>query len=118
MRFGPDQRDRRRRPRQPLSGFLRILWDNGSGAEHPARAQIVDVSSEGLRLRVEDRIPVRAQVSCNDPTLGIAGRGTVRYCIFVKGKYEIGLEFTGGTGWGKESAKAGKSHPVLEVTRS
>jgi hypothetical protein len=54
----------------------------------------MDVSVSGLRLRLDGKIPLRAFVTCNDRTLGICGRATVRYRNLVKGKYEIGLEFT------------------------
>jgi len=85
---------------------MRILWDDGSGREHPARAEIADISVNGMRLKVDERIPLRAYVICNDPKLGVSGRGSVRHCNFVKGKYVIGLEFSGGTGWREPSNEA------------
>ena len=35
----------------------------------------------------------------NHHKLGVSGRGTVRYCRSAKGQYEIGVEFSNGTGW-------------------
>jgi hypothetical protein len=78
---------------------MRILWQDGDGRDHVSRAHIVNVSVVGLQLQVDERIPLRSVVSCNDEFLKIRGNGTVRYCSFAKGKYQIGLEFSGGTGW-------------------
>ena len=86
----------RRHTRRAISGTLRIMWEE-NGRELIANAQIVDVSDSGARLRVDSRIPVRSFVTCNDRVLGICGRGSVRYCDLVKGKYEIGIEFTSGS---------------------
>ena len=64
-----------------------------------SEAQIENVSRLGAQLRVAKKIPVRSYVTCNDEKLGIRGRASVRYCNFVKGKYEIGPEFTSDNGW-------------------
>jgi len=95
--------DLRRETRHPLQGVLRILWENGEGREVISRAQVVDVSLSGLKL-IDDRIPIRTYVSCNKPRLGLCGRGSVRYCHFAKGKFDVGIEFTGGSGWRPPSA--------------
>ena len=91
--------DLRRETRHPLQGSLRILWENSDGRERISRAQVVDVSPSGLKLRLEEKIPIRTYVSCNEPKLGLCGRGSVRYCHFAKGKFDVGIEFTGGSGW-------------------
>src|SRR5438093_1209497 len=95
--------DLRREARYPLNGLLRILWEDSDGREVISKAQIVDVSVSGMKLRVEDKIPVRTYISCNEPRLGVCGRGSVRYCNFAKGKFVVGIEFTGGTGWREPS---------------
>ena len=89
----------RRDTRTVVSGTLRILWEDTAGKERISQAQIVNVSASGAQLRLHEKIPVRAYVTCNDTKLGIRGRASVRYCNFVKGKYEIGLEFTSENGW-------------------
>jgi c-di-GMP-related signal transduction protein len=89
----------RRKMRHAASGTLRILWEDSTGRERVSNAQLQNVSVNGLRLQTIDQIPVRAYVTCNDVKLGISGRGSVRYCNFTKGKYLIGVEFAGGTGW-------------------
>lgn len=89
----------RRHTRDPINGSLRILWEDAEGHEHVSRASIVDISPGGIGLRCDEAIPLRSPISCNDEKLGIRGRGTVRHCTYVKGKYQIGVEFSGGTGW-------------------
>jgi hypothetical protein len=64
-----------------------------------SNARVVEVSVSGLKLRLEHALPVRSFIVCNDRKLGVAGGGTVRYCIMSKGKYEVGVEFSAGTGW-------------------
>ncbi len=73
--------------------MVRILWEDDKGRERVSNATIVNRSTNGLKLRLDEKIPVRSYVACNEPVLGIAGRASVRYCIYSKGKYEIGLEF-------------------------
>jgi hypothetical protein len=91
--------DSRRDVRYPVSGMLRILWNDSTGRERVSNAKVIDVSAAGLKLALDEAVPVRSYVTCNDELLGIRGTGSVRYCIFVRGRYELGLEFGGGTGW-------------------
>jgi len=91
--------DARRKVRHAASGALRILWEDSTGRERVSNARLKNVSANGLQLQVDEKIPIRASVSCNDPKLGISGTGSVRYCDFSKGKYLIGIEFPNGTGW-------------------
>jgi hypothetical protein len=55
-------------------------------------------------LLISQKIPLLSYVRCHDPKLGISGGGCVRYCNYFKGKYLIGVEFRGGTGWSGPSA--------------
>jgi len=89
----------RRQVRYSASGELRLRWQERSGRERVVAATIMNVSAEGLQLRISEPISARSLVSCDDPKLHISGRGTVRYCHFIKGEYLIGVEFRGGTGW-------------------
>src|SRR5512133_3485594 len=102
---GPRRSEARRHPRFPIEGALHVLFQDSSGRERVCNAKIVDVSVSGVRLRMDDRIPERSFLTCNDRKLGISGRGVVRYCIFVKGKYEVGVEFSSGTGWHEPGEK-------------
>ncbi len=89
----------RRDTRTAVNGSLRILWEDSAGKERISQATIVNVSPRGALLRLDEKIPVRSYVTCNDERLGIRGRASVRYCNFAKGKYEIGLEFNNDNGW-------------------
>jgi hypothetical protein len=86
----------RRHVRNPANGMIRLLWEDSNGRERVTNATIVNVSANGVKLRLDEKIPVRSYIACNDPVLGIAGRASVRYCIFSKGKYDVGLEFADG----------------------
>jgi len=85
--------------RVPATGILRLLWQDEEGRDHISQGHLVEMSAGGLSLRLDDRIPARTYVACNDPVLGISGRGSIRYCTFAKGKYLIGIEFARGSGW-------------------
>jgi hypothetical protein len=91
--------DTRRHTRHPIDGMIRILWEDSDGRERVSYATIVNVSANGAKLRLDEKIPVRSYIACNDVLLGIVGRASVRYCNFSKGKYEIGLEFVSGSGF-------------------
>ncbi len=98
------QRNSRREARHLTEGSIRIRWEDESGNERVATAQLENVSTSGLHLRMPDRIAVGALVSCYDSQIGISGTGCVRYCNTSRGKYLVGLEFTNGTGWRKGSS--------------
>jgi hypothetical protein len=93
--------DTRRHARHPVDGMIRILWEDSDGRERVSNAMIVNASANGVKLRLDEKISVRSYVACNDVSLGIVGRASVRYCVFSKGKYEIGLEFGSGSGFSK-----------------
>ena len=84
--------------RRAIDATIRILWKDGDGRERVSKAKVADVSANGVKLRMGEKIPVRSYVSCNDEALGIAGNASVRYCLFSRGQYEIGLEFASGIG--------------------
>lgn len=88
--------------------MLHILWEDSQGRERVTYAKLVNLSLTGAKLRVDEVIPVRTYVSCNDQALGIQGTASVRYCIFVKGKYEVGLEFGSGNGWSEPEGELGE----------
>jgi hypothetical protein len=103
MPFG--KRNLRRHERDTINECLRILWEDAEGREQVSRAKIVDISPLGIGLLSDQAIPVRSSISCNHENLGVRGRGTVRHCTYVKGKYKIGVEFSGGTGWRELAVK-------------
>jgi hypothetical protein len=62
-------------------------------------AELLDVSAKGMKILVDTQMTTGNYVTINDQTHGIMGRGSVRHCRYQKGKYAVGLEFLGGTGW-------------------
>jgi len=99
------KRNLRRYTRNSIDGSFLILWEDTDGKEHVSQAKIVNVSSRGIGLRADQAIPLRSPISCNDERFGVRGRGIVRHCTYVKGKYLIGVEFNSGTGWRESAVK-------------
>ncbi len=92
-------KSKRRHVRYPVNRTTRVLWRDDEGRERTLNAKIGDVSLAGVRLSLNEQLPVRSYISCNDEAIGIGGTGSVRYCRFIKGRYEAGLEFGNGSGW-------------------
>ena len=91
--------DQRKETRHPMAGKLRLLWEDADGKQQVRTADLEDVSRSGIKIRVDFQMAPRTYVTVNDREIGIMGRGSVRYCRYERGKYSVGLEFTGGTGW-------------------
>ena len=91
--------DTRRHVRYAVTGPLRVLWEDREGKEAVIQASLMNVSVEGFQLLVSEKIPLLSYLRCNEPKLGLCARGRVRYCNYLKGKYLIGVECRGGTGW-------------------
>jgi hypothetical protein len=97
------KREKRKAKRDSISGSLTILWGPNSQEERISRATLIDLSDRGAKFRVGERIPAGSWLMFNYHQLGASGRGTVRYCQMVKSSYNVGVEFSGGTGWNPAS---------------
>jgi len=95
--------EQRRYARQTLTGRIRILWEDADGQSRVYTADLVNISIEGMKILVDVQMAPRTYVTVNDRKYGLMGRGSVRYCRFEKGKFAVGLEFSGGTGWNPAS---------------
>jgi c-di-GMP-related signal transduction protein len=104
---GPKGKERRRFKREPLTASISIMWGERASEEHIAQAQLVDISVKGARFRVAMRVPQGSWLMFNHHKMGISGRGSVRHCRMVKGAYEVGVEFSSGTGWDAVSDRFG-----------
>jgi hypothetical protein len=91
--------ERRKHHRDALNGSLLILWLDEDGRERICKGHCVDVSSTGLRLRLQAKLPTRAIVMFNSPEIGIAGQGVTRFSVLKRAEFEIGIECRSGTGW-------------------
>ena len=79
-----------------MVGAIRLLLQD-DGFEKIYYGTVKDASPRGVKVRLNEKIPVRSRVYCNEDALGIFGSASVRYCIFSNGKYEVGLEFFSGS---------------------
>jgi hypothetical protein len=99
--------ERRREPREPLTGEVTILHEDEQGREIVVHAQLLDGSVNGARFRSQQELPLRAPVIFYHRKLGVGGRGTVRYCNWSSLGYDIGVEFYHGIDWhGPEPGEA------------
>lgn len=96
--------EQRRDTRQAIGGKLRLLWEDSEGKHQVHTAELENVSRSGIKIRVDVQMAPRTYVTVNDREIGIMGRGSVRYCRYERGKYSVGLEFSGGTGWNPAAA--------------
>jgi hypothetical protein len=80
--------------RFPASGTFSIVWRANDGGERTSHAKIANASRKGVRLRIGEMIPIQSSVSFNDAAHGVHGTASVRYCRFVNGSYDVGLEFS------------------------
>jgi c-di-GMP-related signal transduction protein len=106
------KKDTRSKRRYPMEGTLSIEWDDGTGHSRNGTAQLQNISETGMQMCLTDKVPTRATIVCRDSKLKIGGRGIVRYCNFVKGKYVIGVDFGNGTGWKEPLAKVSIPSPA------
>jgi hypothetical protein len=100
------RKSKRRNEREPFSARLQIGWEGEHGETRFERVQCVDISEHGMRLRSERPIPVRTAVMIrsDEKDLTIPGRATVRYCEQARGRYYVGLEFSGKLTWSAQAA--------------
>jgi len=98
LEAGAERQERRRRAvRYPCSGAIRLAWT--SNFDKYAMGECVDISRTGLRMLISDPIPVRTNVCFKADCLAFGGSGTVRFCKRLKGRYVVGLDFSGGLTW-------------------
>jgi hypothetical protein len=89
----------RRRLRYPVGGTLHVQWQDQDGGGGACDAKLENVSVTGVRLQLDELIPVGACVSFDEDATVVVGTASVRYCSLAKGNYDVGLEFSGDSGW-------------------
>ena len=90
------EKDKRRHPRQPLDGKLRIAWHDSNGASHDSVALIVDASESGFRILLPDRLELRSYVHIRVDRYKFKSMACVRFSVRSGMNYCTGLEFVGG----------------------
>jgi hypothetical protein len=87
--------DRRRHPRIPYTGPIRLAWEDASGETLYVQARCLDVSRSGLRVEVSTAIPVRATVLLNADQIKLSGAARVKDSMRRGSKFILGLELNG-----------------------
>jgi len=95
--FTPVDRDRRQYPRFTCAYPVRISLTNFS--EHTISGECLEICCNGLRIQTQQAIPAEIEVSLRAMSLGLAGKGLVKYCRGEMGKFVVGLEFLNGLTW-------------------
>jgi len=108
------RKERRKGRRDPLTASVPVLFGSSPEEEQVARASLLDVSETGARFGLTVPVPVGGWLMFNHYQVQISGRGTVRFCRRVKSGYEIGVEFSGGTGWDAAAQRLRESLPFLK----
>lgn len=93
----PVDHERRQYPRFPCSASIRLSLTRAF--EPGVTGECLEVCRNGLRVETPEAIPVSTEVSLRALSLGLTGRGIIRYCHPNDGKFLVGLEFTGGLYW-------------------
>ena len=86
----------RRNERISSQERLAIGWDDLIGQPKFMFANCLNISTDGLSVRIDQPIAVRTYVTIRSEKLKLAGTATVKYCIRRNSWYHVGLEFTPG----------------------
>jgi hypothetical protein len=88
-------RDRRRHPRIPYIGPIRLAWEGAAGEPCYVQAKCVDISKSGLRVEVSVSIPVRTPVLLSAEQIKLSGTARVKGAVRRGSKHVLGLELNG-----------------------
>jgi len=92
----------RRNERFPATEPVEVGWEESDGPKF-ARATCLNISPEGISMRMDQALPVRSHVTFRSAKLKLSGTASVRYCIRRNSWYQVGLEFNPGVRFNKES---------------
>jgi hypothetical protein len=71
-----------------------LSWQAANGLIHRVTCRCVNLSASGAKLETRDRLDIRTGVLVHSEQFGRMGMATVRYCVRLGMKYEVGLQFT------------------------
>src|SRR4051812_34962002 len=91
----------RRNERVAVTERIALSWDDTPGQPRFSFAQCLNISPEGISIRSDKPMPVRAYVSLRSEKLHLTGTASVKYCIRKNNWYQVGLEFTPGVRFDK-----------------
>jgi hypothetical protein len=82
-----------REPRFPVSFSVHLTWQEKSGTMQRATGRCVDLSPEGIKIEIRDRLETGATVLVESDEFGRMGHALVRYCRRDRMQYMAGLRF-------------------------
>lgn len=89
----------RRDSRLAYKGKISLIWANDHGEPCARNGECIDVSSRGIKIKLDDQIPARTVVTVRARELALHGSASVRSCTRSGVRYILGLEFVGGMTW-------------------
>ncbi len=95
--------ERRLEPRLLCADLIEIEWQDQSGRNRRALANLEDVSASGACLQLEVDIPLHTRVVIKYPSGDLLG--LVRYCVYKEIGYFLGVKFDEGTQWSQKNFK-------------
>jgi hypothetical protein len=81
----------RRNQRVPFAGKVSITWENGA-AYAVTRGTCLDISKNGICVKITDPIPVGTYVGLSIEPLGFRSTASVRHMVRGMSKFTVGLE--------------------------
>jgi hypothetical protein len=91
--------DLRRDNRLNHNGRISLTWTDSAGHPFARHGECLDISSAGLKVKLDSGIPSRTVVTVKSKELALHGSASVRSCVRTGVTYIIGLEFVGGMKW-------------------
>src|SRR3954454_18605970 len=93
-------RNLRRNERIPSTERVAVSWDDPTGQSKFTFAVCLNISAEGISMRVERPLPIRSYVTLRSEKLKLAGSASVKYCVRRNNWYQVGVEFNPGVRFG------------------
>ena len=89
--------ERRIETRLLCADLVDVRWRDKSGRTQRVTASLEDISATGAGVQLERPLTLGTRVAVSHPNGALTG--SVRYCLFNKLGYFVGLEFDPGCGW-------------------
>ena len=83
----------RRNQRFPFSGKVTLSWEQGSDYAM-ARGTCLDISQNGLSIKIKEPIPVGSYVGLSIEPLGFRSSASVRHIVRGTAHFTVGLELS------------------------
>ena len=88
-----DNMNPRRNPRFPFTGKVTLSWEQGSDYAM-ARGTCLDISQNGLCIKIKEPIPVGAYVGLSIEPLGFRTSASIRYIVRGVAHFTVGLQLS------------------------